>query len=111
MAYVTSEQAFAHLSLTEDMAALDAAMIGRKLAAAQNHVERLLGYRLAARFLDPDEEPGDEDTREEFPASLAEGILQLMAWWFENREAAGPAAREVPFGVREILNEYRDWSF
>jgi len=109
MTYVSYEDALDHLSLTGDM--VEGAVVSRKLAAAQNHVERLLGYKFSARFLEPGEEAGEEDEREEFPASLREAVLQLMASWFENREAVGPAMREVPFGVREIVAEYRGWTF
>lgn len=46
-------------------------------------------------------------------ASMQEAILQLAAWWFENREAAtiGDAAKAVPFGVAEIVQEHRGWTF
>lgn len=111
MAYVTTAQVMDQLSLTEDMAGAQAALLARKLAAAQNHVERLLGYTLAARFIDPEAAPVPEDDREAFPPALGEAILQLVAWWFENRETAGPGAREVPFGVRDLVSEYREWSF
>lgn len=111
MAYVTTDQIRDQLSLTDDMASANAALLTRKLAAAQGHVERMLGYTLAARFIDPEAEPVPDDDREPFPAPLGEAILQLIAWWFENRETAGPGAREVPFGVRELITEYREWSF
>ena len=110
MAYVTENEALEHLSLTEDMVA-GSTLLGPKIKAAQNHVERLLGYKFAMRFFDPEAVPDAEETREAFPDSLREAVLQLLAWWFENREAAGPAVREVPFGVREIVAEYRDWTF
>lgn len=109
MAYVTYDEALDHLSLTGDM--VEGLIVSRKLAAAQAHVERLLGYKFTARFLEPGEAAGEGDDREEFPADLREAVLQLVAWWFENREAAGPAMREVPFGVREIVAEYRGWTF
>ncbi|MCE6960576.1 head-tail connector protein [Cereibacter sphaeroides] len=89
----------AQLSFTDDLGGADDALLEAKLAAAQNHVERLLGYKIEDQF-------GNE-----VPASLVEAILQLAAWWYENREAASDGAREVPFGVREIIAEYREWSF
>ncbi|TMV48535.1 phage gp6-like head-tail connector protein, partial [Thioclava sp. BHET1] len=36
----------------------------------------------------------------------------LAAFWYENRDAASyVAAREVPFGVREIVTEFRGFTF
>jgi len=111
MAYISGTALEDHLSLTYDMVQADGLLMAQKLVAAQSHIERLLGYRLAERFVDPDETPGEDETRAEFPADLREAILQLTAWWFENREAAGPAMQEVPFGVREIINEHREFTF
>lgn len=93
----------AQLAFTDDIGGEDYALLELKLNAAQNHVERLLGFRLAETF--------GGDGQDPVPPSIEEAILQLAAWWYENREAAGPGAREVPFGVREIIAEYREWSF
>jgi hypothetical protein len=111
MAYVTAEQLLDHLSLTEGQAALDGTLLEQKLAAAQNHVERLLGFRFTDQFLDPEAEIDPEDERADFPAGLSEAVLQLAAWWFLNRETAGPVASEAPFGVRELVAEYREYTF
>ena len=92
-----------HLSFTADMGSVDNPLLQRKLDAAVNHVERLLGYKLTDRW--------GGDMPEDPPPALIEAILQLAAWWYENREAAGPGAREVPFGVAEIINEYREFTF
>lgn len=93
----------AQLSFTDDIGATDDALLELKLEAAQNHIERLLGYKIAETFGGAGQDP--------VPPSLVEAILQLAAWWYENREAAGAGAREVPFGVREIVAEFREWSF
>ena len=87
------------LGVTTD---LDDAMIERKIGAAQDHVERLLGYKIEEEFA-----PGA------IPPSLVEAVCQLAAHWYENREATlvGVSAQQLPLGVQDILREYRSWSF
>lgn len=47
------------------------------------------------------------------PAPLVEAVCQLAAWWYAQREAAlvGVNAAEIPLGVTDIVNGYRDWSW
>ncbi len=47
------------------------------------------------------------------PAPLREGVLNLAANYYENREATlvGVSAAALPYGVDSILQEYREWSF
>lgn len=47
------------------------------------------------------------------PETLREAVLMLAAWWHEQREAAlvEGGAREIPFGVAELLRAHRGWSF
>ena len=92
----------AQLALTADAPPEDLALVSAKAEAAQNHIERLLGYRIEEAF-------GGVD-QEQVPAALKEAVMQLAAWWFENREAVSDS-RVLPFGVTEIVNEYREWSF
>lgn len=75
----------------------------RLLAAATSHVERLLGFALD----DADELPDGT------PADLELAVLMLAADWYENREATlvGVSAQAIPFGVREIVGEYRKYTF
>ena len=103
MAILTLDQLKEQLSFTDDMGDVDDALLQRKLAAAQNHVERLLGFKIEETF-------GGAD-QDEIPPALIEAVSQLAAWWYEQREAAGEGAREVPFGVREIVFEYREYTF
>lgn len=104
MAIVTLEEVLAQLSFTEDMETpSDLAMIGRKIASAQNYIERQLGFRIEDRFGGTGQDP--------VPPALQEAVCQLAAWWFENRETAGEALREMPFGVTDIVDSYRDRSF
>lgn len=93
---VTLEQAKAQLGITLDD---DDEMITAKIAAAEAYLESQLGFSIAERY---PEEP---------PAPLAEAVIQLVAHWFENREAAGDSMRQIPFGFAEIIDSYRDWSF
>ena len=103
MAIITSLELSDYLGLTNDMFIADQVVLQRKIAAAQNHIERLLGFRIEDRFGGPDQEP--------VPPALVEAVLHLVAWWYENREAASEGAREIPFGVSEIVNEFREFTF
>jgi hypothetical protein len=103
MAIVDLDQIKEQLSFTDDIGSVDDAMLQRKLDAAQNHVERLLGFKIEEAF-------GGEG-QDAIPPVLIEAVSQLAAWWYEQREVAGEAAREVPFGVREIITEYREFTF
>lgn len=83
----------------------DDALIERKIDAAQNHIERLLGFKIEETY-------GGAD-QEEIPPALVEAVCQLAAHWYENREATlvGVSAQELPFGVWQIVNEFREYSF
>lgn len=95
---VTLSEMMDQLALTTDAPAEDLALVGAKIAAAQGHVERLLGFAIEERYLSAP------------PPALKEAVMQLAAWWFENREAVSDS-RALPFGVEDIVNEYKDWAF
>jgi uncharacterized phage protein (possible DNA packaging) len=97
---LTLEDIKTHCNVTESA---DDLQLERLLAAAVAHVQRLLGFKLD----DATEFP------EGTPADLELAVLQLAADWYENREASlvGVTAQPIPFGVREIVNEYRRYSF
>lgn len=99
MAIVSLSEVKEQLAFTDAMGAIDDLLLQRKLDAAQNHVERMLGYGIAERF--------DLDV----PPVLAEAVSQLAAHWYEHREAAGEGLQALPFGVDQIVAEYRDYSF
>lgn len=101
MAIVTLQQVRDHIGLTEFNGA--EMLTQDKADAAQNHIERMLGYRIESRFGGEGQEP--------VPEALKEAVLQLAAWWFDNREAVTDAARILPFGVSDIVAAYRDWTF
>ncbi|EPX85382.1 head-tail connector protein [Salipiger mucosus] len=103
MAIVTVSEIKEQLSFTDDIGSVDDPLLQRKLDAAQNHVERLLGFKIEETFGGEDQDP--------VPPALIEAVSQLAAWWYEQREAAGDGAREIPFGVREIVTEYREFTF
>lgn len=83
--------------------AADDALLGRLLTAATRQVERQLGYKLDDATALPDGAPAD----------LELAVYQLAADWYENREAnlVGVTAQPLPFGVRDIIAEYRNYTF
>lgn len=80
----------------------DDALITRFIVAAESHINRLLGFKMDAEF------PGNT-----VPEDLKLAINQLVGHWYENRESSlvGVSIVEVPFSVRDIVREYRTWSF
>lgn len=90
----------AHCNIT---GSTDDAVLTRLLSASETHVVRLLGFAL------DDVEEFPEGT----PADLELAVLQLAADWYENREASlvGVSAMPIPFGVQEVINEYRTYTF
>lgn len=105
MAIVSLEDLREQLSFTDDVGGEDTILLSRKIAAAQNHIERLLGFKIEATFGGEGQDP--------VPPVLVEAVLQLAAWWYEQRETAivGNGVNDVPFDVSEIVNEYREWAF
>lgn len=88
-----------HLNISSNV---DDALLTRQIGAAETHINRLLGFKMDAEF------PNDT-----VPDDLKLAVCQLIAHWYENRESTlvGVSAQEIPFGVREIVREYRNWSF
>ena len=105
---LTVAQLKEQLNFTADLGTADDALIGRKIAAAQNHIERLLGFKIETAATD-----GREGFEDGIPPALIEAVSQLAADWYENREATlvGVTAQSIPFGVEEIIREYRDFNF
>lgn len=95
---VTVDQAKEQLNITD---AVDDALLGRKLAAAQDHLERLLGFRIEEKY------PSG------IPPSLVECVCLLAAHWYENREASlvGVNAQPLPFGISDIVDAHRNYSW
>lgn len=103
MAIVTAAELTDQLGL-EGIDGLDSLLV-QKIAAAQGHVERLLGFKIEECFGGEDQEP--------VPEPLREAVLQLAAWWFEQREAGvvGQGVAQPPHSLPEIVAEYREWTF
>ncbi|KQZ50731.1 DNA-packaging protein [Rhizobium sp. Root149] len=102
---VTLTQLKQHLNITDDLGSADDDLIELKLTAAQSQVERMLGFKIAARY----DGAGQEPT----PDALKQAVLMLAAYWYENREAAliGVSGQDMPFGVGSIINEFREYTF
>lgn len=98
MAIVTTADVKAQLNQTQSV---DDVLIGKKIDAAQNHIERLLGFAIEAEYPPP------------VPDALKEAVCQLAAYWYENREPVliGVSAQMLPLGLDAIVNEYRNWSW
>ncbi|MFD1341457.1 head-tail connector protein [Litorisediminicola beolgyonensis] len=103
MAIVLLAELKEQLAFTDDIGTADDALMQRKLDAAHDHVERLLGFKIEETFGGVDQDP--------IPPALIEAVSQLAAWWYEQREAASEGAREVPFGVRELVSGYQEFTF
>lgn len=99
------------LNMTADavLDGIDTVKLPRLLAAATAHVERLLGFKLEAKFPPTTDDP----PKSTVPADLELAILLLAADWYENTEASlvGVGVTTIPFGVQEIVNEYRNYTF
>uniref|UniRef100_UPI003BACB1BD head-tail connector protein n=1 Tax=Stappia sp. TaxID=1870903 RepID=UPI003BACB1BD len=97
---LTVDDLKAHMNITGSG---DDGVLTRFLAASQKHVERRLGFALDDATEFPDGTPVDLDV----------AVLQLAADWYENREASitGTIISAIPFGVREIVDEYRRYTF
>lgn len=88
----------AHLNLTTSD---NDVVVTRLIAAATDWFETQLGYKIADRYPDG------------VPPAVDQGILLMIGHWFANREATlvGVSATGLPFGVADIVNDYRDWSW
>ncbi|NBZ87907.1 head-tail connector protein [Stagnihabitans tardus] len=103
MAIVTLAQVKEELAFTADLGATDDAMLTAKIDAAQDHVERLLGYKIETQY-------GTAPGQEPIPASLRQAVMSLAAHWYEQRGAVGREA-EAPYWIEDIVSTYRGWTF
>lgn len=103
MAIITLKQVKDQLNFTDDIGDIDDDLLTLKIAAAQNHAERLLGFKIEERYGGEDQEP--------VPPALQEAICQLAAWWYEQREAVGGSLSAIPMGFDDIIREFREWTF
>lgn len=103
--FITLAEMKEHLNITADFGSADDALINGKIAAAQNHIERLLGFAIEETYGGTNQQP--------IPPALKQAVQILAAHWYENREGTlvGVTAQELPFGVWDIVREYREYSF
>ena len=89
---LTLSDAKRHLNVTTDA---DNDLITAKLAAASDWVAMYTGALIT----------------EATSARVKEAILMLMAHLFNNRESVliGVTAQELPFGLLDMLSDYRAW--
>ncbi|MEH2542817.1 head-tail connector protein [Bradyrhizobium sp. AZCC 1699] len=92
MALLTLTDAKAHLNVTTEA---DNDLITAKLAAASDWVAAYTGAQIT----------------EATPARVNEAILMLTGHLFANREATliGLSAEQLPFGLLDMLSDYRGW--
>ncbi len=84
-----------HLNITFDS---DDAVIQRFLDAAKSFLSAQIGYNTINLSTDP---------------QVDQATLMLTAHYYANREATlvGVSAAVVPFGVQEIIDNNRNWSW
>jgi len=103
MAIATLADLKAELAFAADLGDADDAMMGDKLSAAQNHIERMLGYKIEDQF-------GAGAGQEPVPASIKQAVIGLAAHWYESRGAVGREA-EAPYWIEDVISTYRGWTF
>lgn len=103
MAIVTVDQVKDQIGWTSDMGSLDDELLLAKIAAAQDHIERWLGFKVRDRF--------GGDLQEPVPPSIIEAVCQLAALWYDSRDGGADQFRPLPFGISQIIDSYREWSF
>jgi uncharacterized phage protein (predicted DNA packaging) len=79
----------------------DDTLVTRLITAAQDWLERQLGYTIATQYPDG------------APHALDHAVYLMTAHYYANREASlvGVNAAELPLGVCDIVNDYRNWSW
>ncbi|MDR7147055.1 head-tail connector protein [Rhizobium sp. BE258] len=102
---VTVAELREQLNITDDLGTADNALIGRTIAAAQSLLESQLGFAIEATYGGTDQEA--------IPPALAQAVSLLACHWYENREGTliGVTASELPFGIWEIVREFRSYQF
>lgn len=103
MPIATVDQLKLQIGWTSDMGSQDDTLMAAKLSAAQDHIERWLGFKIEDRFGAAPLAPA--------PPSLVEAVLQLAALWYDSRDGAADQLRPLPFGIAQIIDSYREWSF
>jgi uncharacterized phage protein (predicted DNA packaging) len=102
---VTLDTAKQHLNLTTTD---DDDLVTRLIAAARDWLDRQLGYAVATKY----PQAGSPLT-DATPPALDQAVLLMVGHWYANREATltGVNAADLPLGVCDIVNDYREWSW
>jgi hypothetical protein len=102
---VTVDEVKAQLNQT---LAIDDDLIMKKATAAQAHLESLLGFKMETEF-----PPAGDPPVTTVPADLKEAVLQLAAYWYEQRDGVivGQTAQVLPFGIEDIVSNRRNYSW
>lgn len=97
---VTIDEAKAYLRVDHDD---DDQVIERIIVSAREYVETATGLEI---YLE-----GDSPPAQPIPSRAVLAILLLTSHWYDTREVVvvGQAANEVPYSVRRILNQLKDW--
>jgi uncharacterized phage protein (predicted DNA packaging) len=99
---VALEDMKAHLNVTISD---DDALIDAQITAAEAHLAGWLGFGLDDEDQFPDGRPED----------INQAVKMLVAHWYAERETAyvNTAAQvaEIPYGVADIVRNYRNWTF
>lgn len=86
----------------------DDTLLAQKIAAAEATIGDAIGRPL-------EEYLTDETYANTVPAPLLEAVRQLVAHWFEQREAVvignGMSAEATPWSVVDLIQPYRRWVF
>ncbi|WP_440408702.1 head-tail connector protein [Neorhizobium petrolearium] len=100
MSIITVADAKAHMNVS---IADDDALIGAKIDAAEAWIAKFIGAPLDDVTAFPDGTP----------EPLKEAVRQLVAHWYENREASivSVTAELMPLGLYDLMQPYREWTF
>lgn len=100
MSLITVGDAKAHMNITTED---DDLLIADKIIAAEEWLSEYMGVDIWDVQTFPNGTPNP----------LKEAVRQLVAHWYENREATliGMSADEIPFGVCDLVAPYREYVF
>ena len=94
-----------HLNLT-NLDGSERDLVRSKLVAATDWIATYAGIKIEMCASDD-----EEDERPDVPPRVREAILMLAAHLYNNRESVlvGVTAQELPFGILDLLADYRGW--
>jgi hypothetical protein len=89
----------------------DDLLVARLITAAQDWLERQLGYTLLSRY--PIDVSIPQFPLSTIPPALDHAVCLMVGHYYANREASvvGVTSGELPLGVCDIVNDYRSWGW